>query len=66
VVIRPPRSPEGFVVFYLKESRMIAADCVNSIIEFTAAKRLIADKLVLDPAALADPAVNLKSLLPAT
>lgn len=66
VVIRPPRSPEGFVVFYLKESRVIAADCVNSIIEFNAAKRFIADKLVLDPAALADQAVNLKSLLPAT
>jgi 3-phenylpropionate/trans-cinnamate dioxygenase ferredoxin reductase component len=66
VVIRPPRSPEGFVAFYLKENRVIAADCVNSIIEFNTAKRFIADKLVLDPAALADPAVNLKGLLPAT
>ena len=65
VVIRPPRSPDGFVAFYLKEGRVIAADCVNSIIEFNAAKRFVADKLVLDPAALADPAVVLKSLLPA-
>jgi 3-phenylpropionate/trans-cinnamate dioxygenase ferredoxin reductase subunit len=65
IVIRPPRSPEGFVAFYLKEGVMIAADCVNSIIEFNMAKRFVADKLTLDPAALADPAVNLKTLRPA-
>jgi len=65
VVIRPARSPEGFVAFYMKEGRVIAADCVNSIIEFNMAKRFVADKTVLDPASLADPAVNLKTLLPA-
>jgi len=64
VVLRPPRTAEGFVAFYLKEGRMIAADCVNAIIEFNMAKRLITDKVIVDPAALADPAVNLKSLLP--
>lgn len=65
VVIRPPRTPEGFVAFYLKEGRMIAADCVNSIIEFNMAKRFVAEKLVLDSAALADPNTNLKTLIPA-
>jgi 3-phenylpropionate/trans-cinnamate dioxygenase ferredoxin reductase subunit len=65
VIVRPARTPEGFVAFYLKEGTIIAADCVNSIIEFNAAKRFVADKLKPDPAALADPAVNLKSLLPA-
>jgi 3-phenylpropionate/trans-cinnamate dioxygenase ferredoxin reductase subunit len=65
VVIRPARTPEGFIAFYLKEGRMIAADCVNSILEFNAAKKLVADKISLDPTALGDPAVNLKSLLPA-
>lgn len=64
-VTRPARTPEGFIAFYLKEGRMIAADCVNSIIEFNLAKRFVAEKLALDPAALADPAVNLKTLLPA-
>jgi 3-phenylpropionate/trans-cinnamate dioxygenase ferredoxin reductase component len=66
VVIRPSRHPEGFVAFYLKQGRMIAADCVNSIIEFNTAKRLITEKTIVDPAALADPDVNLKSMLPAT
>ena len=65
VVIRPARTPEGFVAFYLKDGRMIAADCVNSIAEFNAAKRLVTEKTIVDPAALADPAVEMKSLLAA-
>jgi 3-phenylpropionate/trans-cinnamate dioxygenase ferredoxin reductase subunit len=65
VVVRPPRSPEGFVAFYLRDGHMIAADCVNAIIEFNVAKRLVTDKVHVDAAALADPAVNLKSLIPA-
>ena len=65
VIIRPPRNPEGFIAFYMQEGRMIAADCVNAIIEFNMAKRFVTDKLILNPAALADPEVNLKSLLPA-
>ncbi len=65
VITRPARSPEGFIAFYLKNGRIIAADCVNSVLEFNAAKRFIADKLVLDPEALANPDTNLKSLLPA-
>jgi 3-phenylpropionate/trans-cinnamate dioxygenase ferredoxin reductase subunit len=64
VVMRPPRSPEGFIAFYLKNGIMIAADCVNSMLEFNAAKRFITEKLVLDPAALANPEVNLKTLVP--
>ncbi len=65
VVIRPARTPEGFVAFYLKDGRMIAADCVNAISEFTAAKRLVTEKTIVDPTALADPAVEMKSLLAA-
>jgi 3-phenylpropionate/trans-cinnamate dioxygenase ferredoxin reductase subunit len=65
VVIRPPRSPEGFIAFYLKNGIMIAADCVNSVLEFNAAKRFITEKLALDPAALANPEINLKTLVPA-
>jgi 3-phenylpropionate/trans-cinnamate dioxygenase ferredoxin reductase subunit len=61
-VIRPASSPEGFVVFYVKDSQVIAADCVNSIVEFNWAKRLVANQTIIDPAALADPEVDLKSL----
>jgi 3-phenylpropionate/trans-cinnamate dioxygenase ferredoxin reductase subunit len=65
VVIRPARTLEGFVAFYLEKGKMIAADCVNSVLEFNAAKRLISGKIAVDPAALANPEVNLKTLLSA-
>jgi 3-phenylpropionate/trans-cinnamate dioxygenase ferredoxin reductase subunit len=63
VVMRPPRTPEGFIAFYLREGRVIAADCVNAIAEFGAAKKLVAEKTVVDPTLLADPEIDLKSLL---
>ncbi len=63
LVQRPPRHPDGFVGFYMKEGRVIAADCVNAIAEFNQAKKFVAANAVLDPAALADPAVELKSLI---
>jgi 3-phenylpropionate/trans-cinnamate dioxygenase ferredoxin reductase subunit len=62
---RPARTPEGFIVFYMKDGRMLAADCVNSMAEFSVAKKLVTEKTPVDEAALADPAVDLKSLLPA-
>ena len=62
VVLRAPRSPEGFVAFYLTQARVIAADCVNAIKEFTQAKRFVTGKLAIDPAKLADSAVDLKML----
>jgi 3-phenylpropionate/trans-cinnamate dioxygenase ferredoxin reductase subunit len=63
VILRPPRNPEGFVAFYLKEKRIIAADCVNALVEFNTAKRLITARTLVDSTALADPATDLKSLL---
>ena len=50
-------------MFYLKEGVLLAADCVNSMAEFNVAKKLVAEKRPLDPAQLADPAVDLKTLL---
>ena len=64
-VQRPGRTPEAFIVFYLKEGRVLAADCVSAVAEFNAAKKLVTEKITVDAAALADPAVELKSLIPA-
>ncbi|MCB1665959.1 MAG: FAD-dependent oxidoreductase [Pseudomonadales bacterium] len=50
---------EGLSVFYMRGDRMIAADCVNRAKEFMACKRLIAERLPVNLAALAD-----ESLLP--
>jgi 3-phenylpropionate/trans-cinnamate dioxygenase ferredoxin reductase subunit len=66
VVIRPPTKADSYIAFYLKKGRMIAADCVNAVAEFTQAKRLITHKALVDAAALADPDTDLKSLATAT
>jgi len=45
---------KGFSVFYLQGDRMVAADCVNRAKEFIACKRLIAEKIAVNIAALVD------------
>ena len=61
-VTRPGRTPEAFLVFYLKDGVLLAADCVNAMAEFNAAKKLVTNKVAVDAAALADPATDLKAL----
>jgi 3-phenylpropionate/trans-cinnamate dioxygenase ferredoxin reductase subunit len=63
VAIRPPSKPDGFVAFYLKEGRMIAADCVNAMLEFNAAKRLISEKRLINASTLANPAIDIRSMV---
>lgn len=59
-----PESQRSFAVFYLREGRMLAADAVSRASEFMMAKKWVAEAAVLDPAALADESIPLKSLLP--
>lgn len=61
-----PATGRSFAAFYLREGRLIAADTVSRAGDFAIAKKLVAGRLPLDAAALADEAVPLKSLLPAT
>jgi 3-phenylpropionate/trans-cinnamate dioxygenase ferredoxin reductase subunit len=64
VVLRgqPPVAP--FIACYLRQGRLLAALAVNQVREVATLKRLIAARATPDPAALADAAVPLKSLLP--
>jgi 3-phenylpropionate/trans-cinnamate dioxygenase ferredoxin reductase subunit len=63
VVIRPPSKPGGFVAFYLKEGQMIAADCVNAMLEFTIAKRLVSGQVIIAAASLANPEIDIRSVV---
>lgn len=45
---------KGFCVFHLRGEIMVAADCINRAKEFIACKRLIAERLRVNPLALAD------------
>ena len=59
VVIRGDRSVgRSFVAYYLKEDKLLAADCINRPEEFVVAKRLLAQDMEVSPDMLADESVN--------
>ncbi|MGE0622392.1 MAG: NAD(P)/FAD-dependent oxidoreductase [Pseudomonadales bacterium] len=60
-VVRGDMAANQFAVFYLKDGKVVAADAVNSPKEFMICKQLIGKSV--DPAVLADPDADLKSLL---
>jgi 3-phenylpropionate/trans-cinnamate dioxygenase ferredoxin reductase subunit len=65
MVVRGDFKTRAFAAFYLKDSRVIAADTVGRPQDFMFAKKLVAEHTVVDPARLGDEAVALKSLLAA-
>ena len=65
IVRGDPEKSRSFAVFYLREGQLIAADAVSRAADFALAKKLVAARARLAPAALADEAVALKSLVPA-
>jgi 3-phenylpropionate/trans-cinnamate dioxygenase ferredoxin reductase subunit len=64
LIVRGDLSGRSFAIFYLLEHHLIAADVVNRATDFTAIKKLVALRERADPAALADEAIPIKSLLP--
>ena len=64
VVIRGDNQQgRSFAAFYLKQGRLIAADCVNRPQEFMLSKKIIAENLSVDTARLIDESIPVKSLL---
>jgi 3-phenylpropionate/trans-cinnamate dioxygenase ferredoxin reductase subunit len=63
VVIRGSMEAHNFSAFYLKDGVVISVDCVNRPQDFMVGKKLVAAKVKVDPAVLADESVALKSLL---
>lgn len=49
---------KSLAVFYLENSRILAADCVNRPKEFAAAKQLIQDRVILERSMLEDEAID--------
>ena len=60
-VVRGDQTANQFAVFYLKDGNVVAADAVNSPKEFMVCKQLMGKPA--DPAKLADPDVDVKTLL---
>jgi 3-phenylpropionate/trans-cinnamate dioxygenase ferredoxin reductase subunit len=63
VVLRGDMAARSFVVFYLRQGAIIAADAVNKPGEFLVAKRLVGASVQADIGVLADTGAPLKGLL---
>jgi 3-phenylpropionate/trans-cinnamate dioxygenase ferredoxin reductase subunit len=61
-VLRGDPAARSFSVIYLKQGRVIALDCVNAMRDYVQGKRLVAERMTVDPAVLADGATVLKEL----
>lgn len=64
-VLRGNPSEENFALYHVRDNQLIAAETVNSPKDFMAAKRLIASKTTIDPQALSDPGIDLRTLVDA-
>ena len=61
-----PAEGDGFAVFYLKNDKVVAADCIAQPRVFMASKQFIQGGFILDAASktqLADPDADLTQLL---
>jgi 3-phenylpropionate/trans-cinnamate dioxygenase ferredoxin reductase component len=64
VVLRGTMEARSFLVFYLRQGVLIAADAVNKPGEFMVAKRLVGAAVSAEAGKLSDPGMSLKDLLP--
>ena len=64
IVVRGDPAARSFTVVYLKDGGVIALDCVNAVKDYVQGKGLVKGRVKADPAALVNPEVLLKSLVP--
>ena len=60
-VLRGDVAARSFSVIYLKSGKIVALDCVNAVKDYVQGKALVEHGISVDPAALADSAVPLKT-----
>ncbi|MBE7162425.1 MAG: ferredoxin, partial [Williamsia herbipolensis] len=65
VVDRSAPDPRKHSVLYYRGDRLVAADCVNTPLDFIAVKKALAQQISLPPATVTDPATPLSAVLAA-
>ncbi|NIJ35010.1 NAD(P)/FAD-dependent oxidoreductase [Sphingomonas oligoaromativorans] len=65
-ILRGDPASRAFSIVYLKQNRVIALDCVNSVKDYVQGRALVNGRIVADSRRLADAAVPLKSLVAET
>lgn len=63
LIVRGAIDRAGFSIVYLKNGTVIALDCVNMVRDYAQGRALVTGRVAAPRAALADPAVPLKSLV---
>lgn len=63
LVVRGDMSLRSFSIVYLREGRVIALDCVNSVKDYVQGRALVAGRVIADSAKLRDPETSLRSLV---
>jgi 3-phenylpropionate/trans-cinnamate dioxygenase ferredoxin reductase subunit len=63
LIVRGAIDRAGFSIVYLKHGTVIALDCVNMVRDYAQGRALVTSRVAPPRAALADPAVPLKSLV---
>ena len=63
LAIRGDKTSRSFTVFYLNNSKILAADCINRPKDFMLAKKLILQNKSIDTTVLADETAELKTLI---
>ena len=66
IVTRGDSSAPGFSLVYLKAGKVIALDCIASVKDYVQGRQLILSGAVVPPEQLADTAIPLKALVPAS
>lgn len=59
-VLRGDPATKSFSVVYLREGRVIALDCVNAARDYVQGRKLVTERLSVDPHQLRNPAIPLK------
>lgn len=65
-VLRGDPATRSFSVIYLRQGKVIALDSVNCAKDYAQGRKLVEQRVAADPAALVDPAIPLKDLVPAS
>ena len=65
-VLRGDPAARSFSVIYLKGGKVIALDSVNCAKDYAQGRKLVEQRIAVDPVALADTAIPLKDLIPAS
>ena len=62
IVVRGDKNKSSFAVFYLKNNKIIASDCVNRPSEHMMSRKLIFEKISIEKDRLSDESIPIKEI----